>query len=714
MQPSDKQLLSYEQSTSRINIWQGAVRSGKTFASILKLIKLIRQGPAGDVMIVGVTRDAIQRNVISELCNLIGVGMPGSKTGDMRIFGRQVYFVGAHDESAVRRIQGSTLAVAYVDEIAAIPKPFVLMLLSRLSVQGAQLLATCNPEGPNHWLKKEFIDNPTGMDVKTWQFGLDDNPSLSETFKNELKKEYTGTWYKRYILGEWAVAQGLVYDCLDETNLFDEAKDTPNYWVAGLDYGTTNPTCCLLGAISPTRWPQIRIEDEYYYDSSVSGRGKTDAELADDIKAFIAWRPIRALYIDPAAASLKLELARHDIPVADAKNDVIPGIRIVTKFLSQKNLVIQKKCAHLIDEMQTYSWDPKAADRGIDKPVKLGDHACLVAGTTIATNVGYKTIEQLKIGDFVVTRDGYRRVTAIMAREVNDVVVRDIGTDRLTGTKDHPIKTNSESIALNDMVGRVTIWRIIGGRLCNHSTGKTTSLTDKVITNAGNASKANSNCTDYTKKFGEKRLVKSQKVGWCTISTVTKLIMSLATCVVSAQAHIQTYIMHILKKLLRYLRSGIDQKKAVGGTANMASARGKEELPKNAYVSCAESNISPGNQPEQDSAVIIVRQPGVEEPDWIMKSEFVLCAAVNSKEIDIRKQDSVRKNVVYNIEIEENHEYFANNILTSNCDALRYLCASTFPTGEFGNPSEELSISQLRRLVYDESTPLFETGATYY
>lgn len=325
-------------------------------------------------MIVGVNRESIQRNVLLELYKFLGFPPPSSKTNETKLYGRNIYFVGAHDEGAVRRIQGATLAFAYVDEAACIPLPFWRMLLSRLSVQGAQLLATCNPEGPAHWLKKEYIDRANELSLISWSFTLEDNPSLSEDYKNNLRKEYTGMWYKRYILGEWAVAHGLIYDCFDPDNLFEKQMEPPNYYIMGIDYGTSNATAAVLCAVSPTRWPQIRVEDEYYYDSEKKGRSKTDAELADDIKAFIGYRNITAIYVDPSAASLKLELRNRNLPVLDARNDVIEGIKQTAKFVAQKNLVIHKKCLTLIDCIQTYSWDPKAADQGEDKPLKKREH----------------------------------------------------------------------------------------------------------------------------------------------------------------------------------------------------------------------------------------------------------------------------------------------------------------------------------------------------
>lgn len=371
---SEKQLQSFNEAEKRFNIWVGAVRSGKTYSSILKLIDIIQNGPPGSGMIIGVNRDTIQRNVLLELYNFLGFPPPSTKTTETKLYGRNIYFVGAHDEGAVRRIQGSTLAFAYVDEATCIPAPFWRMLLSRLSVKDSQLLATCNPEGPAHWLKKEFIDRESELDLAHWHFTLDDNPSLEEKYKANLKAEYTGMWYKRYILGEWAVAHGLVYDAFDHDNVYEHPMESPNYYIVGVDYGTTNATAAVLCAITPNRWPQIRVEEEYYYDSAKRGRSKTDDELVSDIKDFIGWRNVSAVYVDPAAASLKIAMRQKDLPVIDANNDVLLGIKILSKFISGKNLVIQKGCKTLLEHIQSYAWDPKAADRGEDKPIKVNDH----------------------------------------------------------------------------------------------------------------------------------------------------------------------------------------------------------------------------------------------------------------------------------------------------------------------------------------------------
>jgi PBSX family phage terminase large subunit len=373
---SPKQIQSYSESTHRYNVWEGAVSSGKTYSSIDKLIQLIQHGPQGDCMVLGVSRESIQRNILKDMYDRMGFPVPSSKTNETKLYGRRIFFVGCNNERAMASIQGSTLAVAYVDEAAKIPYPVWTMLVTRLRVKGAQLLATCNPEGPAHWLKKEYLDRAKDIDLISWKFTLEDNPSLDENYIRDVKASLSGIFYKRLILGEWAAAHGAIYDTFDHDNLYEHPKNNPVYYIVGVDYGTTNATAAVLCAINPRLWPQISVEAEYYWDSAKKGRSKTDYELVQDIKEFIGYRSVRAIYVDPAAASLKLELRQNDLPVIDANNEVLLGIKIVSKFISGKNLVIQKGCRTLIEHLQSYEWDSKAADRGEDKPLKINDHVC--------------------------------------------------------------------------------------------------------------------------------------------------------------------------------------------------------------------------------------------------------------------------------------------------------------------------------------------------
>jgi PBSX family phage terminase large subunit len=352
----------------------GAVRSGKTFSSVLKLIHLIQTGPPGDAMIVGVSRGTIQRNVINEMYRLWGWPAPSEGKNTIKVYGRNIYLIGAKDERATAVIYGATLAIAYVDELPKIPKPVFTTLMTRLSIKGAQIICTGNPEGPNHWVKKEYLDNPL-LDLKHFKFFLDDNPSLDSKYKENLCKENTGVWYKRLILGEWASAEGMIYDSFNDDNLYEGQHLQPSYYIAGIDYGTSNATACVICAIYPYQFPKIRVVKEYYYDSREKGRCKTDSELAIDIYEELKnYSNLMRVYVDPSALSFRTELSRKNLPIYEANNDVLTGIKTLSGMFFNNQICINRTCKNLIDSIYSYTWDAKASERGEDAPRKEQDH----------------------------------------------------------------------------------------------------------------------------------------------------------------------------------------------------------------------------------------------------------------------------------------------------------------------------------------------------
>lgn len=376
MQPfSPKQIRSYQESDARINIWEGAVRSGKTFISLIRFIKELREGPEGEYAFICRTYDSFRRNTLPQLVKLIGgdVKHYGGKR-EMHIYGKTIHVIGADDERAESKIRGPTFAGAYVDEATIIPESVFKMLISRCAMGGAKIFATTNPDSPFHWLKKDFLEN--NPDVKSWQFILDDNPELPENDKKYLRTQYRGLWYQRFIEGKWVQAEGSIYDFFDaKLHVIDYAPHHAKYYVVGVDYGTTNPCAFTLLGFNNSRHPNIWVEDEYYFDSKVHNRQKTDSEYAEDLQKFIANKAIKAIYVDPSAVSFRVELQRSGITnIFEADNEVIDGIRQVGDLLNSGTLKICKKCSHLMQEFQSYVWDSRSAITGVDKPLKQNDH----------------------------------------------------------------------------------------------------------------------------------------------------------------------------------------------------------------------------------------------------------------------------------------------------------------------------------------------------
>lgn len=376
---SDKQILSFQESDARINIFEGSVRAGKSFICLLRWLEFCRNGPPGPLVICGRTDKTIKRNIINPMADLVGDAVRYSiGKGEVQLYDRTMYVIGANDERAEAKIRGSEFAGALIDELTLIPENFVKMLLSRLSIPKAKLFGSTNPDSPFHWVKTDFIDREKELNCKVFSFTIDDNPSLGEEYKMELKREYQGLWYKRYIEGKWVMAEGAVYDFFDEEiNVIKMAKETANYYIVGVDYGTTNPCVFVLIGYNPSSYPNMWLEKEYYYNSRETLRQKSDFEYANDLINFIDGYNVEAIYVDPSAASFKQELRRNDVgKVRDAVNDVLPGIRFQGQLLMNGTYKICSNCTETIKEYTNYVWDSKASARGEDKPIKQNDHAC--------------------------------------------------------------------------------------------------------------------------------------------------------------------------------------------------------------------------------------------------------------------------------------------------------------------------------------------------
>lgn len=397
-----KALRATQLAAARGNLWEGAVRSGKTIGSIMVWLKYIRTGPPGNLLMVGKTERTLKRNIIDIIVHMVGARRCTYRAGagEVVIFGRTIYVAGANDEKAVDKIKGLTLAGAYMDEVTTYPETFFRMLETRLSVAGAQWFGTTNPEGPMHWLKKEYLDrarlhirrdgtlvetqNPDALDLHRFSFTLDDNPTLPVEYVASLKLSHQGLFYRRYILGEWCLAEGVIYDAFDEArHVIDVVPDITRWLCVGLDYGTVNPfSALLIGMGADSR---MYVASEYRHDSRTAHRQLTDAQYSLGVQQWLSSHEHRGvkgvapewIFVDPSAASFMTQLWADGVPgVAPADNDVKDGIRSVSTAFGGGLLSIHRSCRGLLEELPSYVWDEKASERGEDKPLKLNDHSC--------------------------------------------------------------------------------------------------------------------------------------------------------------------------------------------------------------------------------------------------------------------------------------------------------------------------------------------------
>lgn len=214
---------------------------------------------------------------------------------------------------------------------------------------------------------------------------------------------YTGVFFKRYILGLWAMAEGIIYDMFSEERHVKAVLEYVRLLIDGgryvsIDYGTQNATVFLLwNKGRDGKWYCIR---EYYYSGRDKGVQKTDSEYAEDLTKFLDGTPIKAVIVDPSAASFITELSKRGFAVIQADNDVEDGIRLVATLLNTERLAFSQSCKNTIMEFASYIWDPKAAERGEDKPIKQHDHAMDAMRYFCYTILNNKTVRVRKKSDY--------------------------------------------------------------------------------------------------------------------------------------------------------------------------------------------------------------------------------------------------------------------------------------------------------------------------
>ena len=355
----------------RINILDGSVRSGKTWITCVLWALWVATMPADKTYLMTArTLTTLKRNCLEPMVQLLGAEnfsySISSKSG--RLFGRNIQFEGANDAQAEAKIRGLTLQGAYVDEITLVPEDYFTMLLSRLSESGAKLFGSTNPDSPSHWLKKKYLDRADELSIYTDTFIIDDNTFLDPEYIAAIKSEYTGVFYKRFILGMWVIAEGLVYQFDAERHCTSDIPPRGEYYLS-IDYGTMNPFSCGLWCVNGDK--AVRIK-EYYYCGRETAEQKTDEQYADEVDALADGYDIQSVIVDPSAASFIAELKKRNYKVQKAKNDVIDGIRVTARFLEKGNIKIHESCKDAINEFGLYSWNDKSS---VDEVVKDNDHA---------------------------------------------------------------------------------------------------------------------------------------------------------------------------------------------------------------------------------------------------------------------------------------------------------------------------------------------------
>lgn len=370
---SDKQNEFFDNCNHRWNFKTGATRSGKSYMDYYLIPQRIRAriGLEGLSVIMGVSKATIERNILQPMRDIWGPEYIGTINNENKcyVFGENVYCLGAEKVNQVSKIRGSSIKYCYGDEVADWSQEVFEMLKSRLDKPYSKFDGALNPQGPNHWIK-EFLDSKD-FDVYVQKYTIFDNPFLDPDFVKNLCKEYEGSvYYKRYILGEWALAEGLVYPMFSrEKHVFKgeiERVKGAKYFVT-IDYGTVNAFAVnifemvgkksrMIKEVHHDGRKQKRLDNEEYY------------KLMDDAVGDL---PIEKVIVDPSAAGFIQTIVKYGKYIVEgANNDVLNGIQEVTKYLNYGLLTVHDSCVETIKEFQQYAWD----DKNDDEVIKENDH----------------------------------------------------------------------------------------------------------------------------------------------------------------------------------------------------------------------------------------------------------------------------------------------------------------------------------------------------
>lgn len=360
----------------RINLLEGSVSSGKTWISLVAWafwVKTMPNDPDALYLMSARSLTTLKRNCLLLLQSLVGqknfTFSISAKEG--YLFGRHIILEGANDSQAETKIRGITLQGAYCDEVTKLNKDFFAMILSRLRKPGAMLLGTTNPDAPGHWLKTDYIDRQHEIDLLVIKFLIDDNTTLPKEYVENIKREYTGVFYERFIQGEWTLAEGLIYPMFEEAIAEPPEGEEPSDYCLSIDYGTQNAFACIRWELYGNTWYAV---DEYYYSGRDEGIQKTDDEYANDLDSFIFDIPKEHIdtIIDPSAASfIALLRKRKRYKVIKANNDVLDGIRDTAVCMKRGIIKFTSKMSNWKTEVQGYIWDDNLSE---DRPVKKDDH----------------------------------------------------------------------------------------------------------------------------------------------------------------------------------------------------------------------------------------------------------------------------------------------------------------------------------------------------
>lgn len=378
---SEKQREYRRMATHRWNVKVGATRSGKTYGDYYMIPRRLigGHGREGLNVILGNTKGTIQRNVIEPMQAIWGTGLVSDIRSDntATLFGERCFCLGADNAKHVNRLRGTSLKYCYGDEVVTWHPDVFEMLKSRLDKPYSVFDGTCNPSRPEHWFKA-FLDS--GADIFQQTYTLDDNPFLDPAVAANIKREHAGSvYYDRYILGQWARAEGLVFPQFAENGgcyVMDSIPRRFSRVVIGVDFGGNGSMTCLC-AVGYTGAGRLIVLDE----DAVPLRSSIDAD--DICRRYVAFaRRVQAAYAgaqnftlcdsaSPTMINSLVSAARKAGLNARGirgcrKNQVSQRPLTVDRLLGGGRLFFSPKCKETMRALANLRWSEKRPDEPED------------------------------------------------------------------------------------------------------------------------------------------------------------------------------------------------------------------------------------------------------------------------------------------------------------------------------------------------------------
>lgn len=381
-------------------IADGSIRSGKTTVMSLSFVMWAMHTFDGEnFALCGKTILSLRRNVIKPLKRMLksrGYLVEEHRSENSMTISRngienEFYLFGGKDEGSQDLIQGITLAGVFFDEVALMPESFVNQATGRCSVDGSKMWFNCNPEGPDHYFKTEWIDRIREKNLIRIHFTMDDNPSLSDHIKQRYASMYKGVFFDRFIRGLWVLASGIIFRYFaddDEPYLFDDEdifnagsklKVVFSKITMGIDFGGngSKTTFCLMGYINGYRGFRLLEEEGLPITENIDAKAICDEFVEFYRRCIKKYGRVDWVFPDSASTTMINSLisaaGEAGLPNRNIKgcrkNEISDRPKTVDLLLNTGRLKINRRCVNVRKAIAQLRWDEKNPNIPEDKNI---------------------------------------------------------------------------------------------------------------------------------------------------------------------------------------------------------------------------------------------------------------------------------------------------------------------------------------------------------